>query len=93
MRDFDLIVHQFYGGHDVTIVPVADTHLGAPECMEQEFIKFITEVKNTPDLYLILGGGPGQQRNAKQRRDQRVPRHDASASAEEGDGEHTRAGP
>lgn len=56
MRDFDLIVHQFYGGHDITIVPVADVHLGAPECKEQEFIKFIADVKDTPDLYLILGG-------------------------------------
>lgn len=56
MRDFDLIVHQFYGGHDITVVPVADVHLGAPECKEQEFIKFIADVKDTPDLYLILGG-------------------------------------
>lgn len=56
MRDFDLIVHQLYGGHDIMIVPIADVHLGAPECMEQEFVKFIAEVKDTPDLYLILGG-------------------------------------
>ena len=56
MRDFDLIVHQLYGGNDITIVPIADVHLGAPECMEQEFVKFIAEVKDTPDLYLILGG-------------------------------------
>lgn len=56
LPDFELIQHQFYGGHDITIVPIFDVHLGSPGCMEQEFISFIETVKNTPNLYLILGG-------------------------------------
>ena len=56
MRDFDLIQHQFLGGHDITVIPVFDVHLGSPECMETEFIEFINKVKNTPNVYLVLGG-------------------------------------
>ena len=56
LPDFELIQHQFYGGHDITIVPIFDVHLGSPECMEQEFISFIKTVSETPNLYLILGG-------------------------------------
>lgn len=56
LPDFEMIRHQFPGGHDITIIPVADVHLGSPECMEQEFIQFINTVKDTPNVYLILGG-------------------------------------
>lgn len=56
LPDFELIQHQFYGGHDISIAPVFDVHLGSPNCMEQEFIQFIQTVVNTPNLYLILGG-------------------------------------
>ena len=56
LPDFEIIQHQFYGGHDITIIPISDVHLGSPECMEQEFIAFIETVKQTPDTYLILGG-------------------------------------
>lgn len=51
-----MIQHQFYGGRDITIIPISDVHLGSQECMEQEFIKFVQTVKETPDVYLILGG-------------------------------------
>lgn len=51
-----MIQHQFLGGHDITIVPISDVHLGSPECREQEFIAFINKVKDTPNVYLILGG-------------------------------------
>ena len=51
-----MIVHQFYGGHDITIIPVSDVHLGSPGCQEQEFIKFLQWVHDTPNVYLILGG-------------------------------------
>ena len=54
--DFELIQHDFYGGHDITIIPISDVHLGSPECMEQEFIQFIHKVANTPNVYLTLGG-------------------------------------
>lgn len=56
LPDFHLIQHQFYGGHDITIIPIFDVHLGSRECMEQDFIKFINTVKDTPNVYLILGG-------------------------------------
>lgn len=51
-----MIQHQFYGGHDITIIPISDVHLGSPGCMEQEFIKFIQKVAETPNVYLTLGG-------------------------------------
>ena len=51
-----MIQHQFLGGHDITIVPISDVHLGSRECMEQEFINFIKTVKETPNMYLTLGG-------------------------------------
>lgn len=56
MRDFDIIQHEFLGGHDITIVPVFDVHLSNPYCMEQEFIKFVKETAETPNRYLVIGG-------------------------------------
>ena len=56
LSDFELIQHSFYGGHDITIIPISDVHLGSEECMEQEFISFIKSVKETPNVYLVLGG-------------------------------------
>lgn len=56
LPDFELIQHSFMGGHDITIIPIYDVHLGSQECMEQEFIKFIQTVKDTPNVYLVLGG-------------------------------------
>lgn len=56
LPDFELIQHSFLGGHDITIVPISDVHLGSPGCMEQKFMEFLETVKNTPNLYLTLGG-------------------------------------
>lgn len=56
LPDFEMIQHSFLGGHDITIVPISDVHLGSPGCMEQEFMQFLETVKNTPNLYLTLGG-------------------------------------
>ena len=56
LPDFEMIQHKFLGGHDITIFPVFDVHLGSPNCMEQEFIAFINKIANTPNAYLILGG-------------------------------------
>lgn len=52
----EMIAHAIYGGHDITVIPVFDVHLGSPNCMEQAFIEFIDRVKNTPNTYLVLGG-------------------------------------
>ena len=51
-----MIQHQFLGGHDITIKPIADVHLGAAECMEQEFIAFVKQIAETPNVYVTLGG-------------------------------------
>lgn len=51
-----MIQHQFYGGHDITVIPVSDVHLGADEQMEREWMEFLEMVKNTPNTYITLGG-------------------------------------
>lgn len=56
LGDFELITHDLRGGHDITIIPVSDVHLGAAECMEKEFIEFIDRVRQTENVYLTLGG-------------------------------------
>lgn len=56
LGDFELITHEMRGGHDITIIPVSDVHLGAAECMEKEFIEFIDRVRQTENVYLTLGG-------------------------------------
>ena len=56
LGDFEVIQHQFYGGHDITIIPLYDVHLGSQGCMEQELMAFVNMVKNTPNVYLVLGG-------------------------------------
>ena len=56
LPDFELIQHQFYGGHDINIYPIFDVHLGSPECKEQDFIKFVNRIAETPDAYVLLGG-------------------------------------
>ena len=56
LPDFELIQHQFYGGQDITIIPIADVHLGSPECMEQEFIAFCKQLAETPNTYAVLLG-------------------------------------
>ena len=56
LPDFELIVHKFPEGKDITIIPIADVHLGAPECMEQEFIKFVDAMKDRKDVWLCLLG-------------------------------------
>lgn len=56
LGDFELITHEMRGGHDITIIPVSDVHLGAAECMEKEFVEFIDRVRQTENVYLTLGG-------------------------------------
>jgi len=56
LPDFEFIQHQFYGGHDIKIIPIADVHLGSPDCKEQEFINFIDLVSKEENTYLILAG-------------------------------------
>ena len=55
MRD-KIICHEFQGGHDITVIPIADVHLGSEECMQEKFERFVQAVANTPNVYLTLGG-------------------------------------
>lgn len=52
----EMITHRFHGGHDITVIPVSDVHLGAEECMEIEFRKFVQHVQYTPNVFITLGG-------------------------------------
>lgn len=56
LPDFNMIIHKFPDREDITIYPIADVHLGARECMEQEFIQFIQTVAKTPNTYICLLG-------------------------------------
>lgn len=56
LPDFNMIIHKFPEREDITVVPISDVHLGSPECMEQDFIRFIESVRDKPNVYLILGG-------------------------------------
>ena len=56
LGDFELITHDLTGGHDVTIIPISDVHLGAAECMEKEFIEFIDKIRQSEHTYVTLGG-------------------------------------
>ena len=50
-----MIIHKF-PSRDITIIPIADVHLGARECMEQEFMAFINETAEREDVYYVLCG-------------------------------------
>ena len=56
LPDSSMICRKFNKKDQITIYSVADVHLGAKECMEQEFMDFIDMVSKTPDVYLILAG-------------------------------------
>lgn len=56
LPDFEMIQHRFMGGHDITIYPISDVHLGSSECMEQEFIAFCKQVSELPNTYVFLLG-------------------------------------
>ena len=56
LPDFEMIQHKFPNREDITIIPVADVHLGAKECDEEKFFDFLNLVKETPNVYLALAG-------------------------------------
>lgn len=55
LPDFEMIIHKF-PNEDITIIPIADVHLGARECMEQEFIRFIDSMKDREDVRFVIVG-------------------------------------
>ena len=56
MRDFDIISHEFPGGQGIDIIPIFDVHLGNPDCMEIEFVKFIKDLEKKENTYIVIGG-------------------------------------
>ena len=54
--DFDMIVRRFPDRPDIKIYPIADVHLGAIECMEDKWEKFLSMIENDNSAYLILAG-------------------------------------
>ena len=56
LPDFELIQHHFPTNEDITIIPVADVHLGSAGQMEKEFLEFLSWVEKTPNVYLMIVG-------------------------------------
>ena len=56
LPDSEMILRKFPEREDITLIAVADVHLGAKECMEQAFMQFLDMVAKTPNVYLVLGG-------------------------------------
>lgn len=56
LPDFEIIQHQFKANDDITVIPIADVHLGAAEQMEEAWMSFLKMVEKTPNVYLTLGG-------------------------------------
>ena len=56
LPDFEMIIHKFPAGEDITICPIADVHLGARECMEDAFREFISTIAGKPNVRVVLCG-------------------------------------
>lgn len=56
LDDFTPIVHEFEGNEPVTIYPIADLHIGSPECRIEAWYEFIEKLKNEPRSYIVIAG-------------------------------------
>lgn len=56
LPDFELIIHEFPANDDLTIFPISDVHLGAPEHMQRTWELFCQQVLSSPNNYITLGG-------------------------------------
>ena len=56
LPDFEMIVRKFPERKDITIIPIADVHLGSRDCMERKFMEFIDTMKDREDVFFVLGG-------------------------------------
>lgn len=56
ISDMIIIPHQFLDGHDITIYPIADIHLGAAEFKESAWREFRTRILEEEHSYITLGG-------------------------------------
>ena len=55
LQDLQPIIYNF-GNEDIQIIPVFDLHVGSREFDEQRLQKFIEEIKDEPNVYLVIGG-------------------------------------
>lgn len=53
---FEVIHYNFKERDDITVIPVADVHLGSRECRVKDFERFLKEVQERENTYLILAG-------------------------------------
>lgn len=51
-----MISHHFPTRNNITIYPISDVHLGAPECMQSEWEQFCSRLLREPNSYIVLGG-------------------------------------
>lgn len=56
LDDFTPIVHEFKGNEQVKIYPIADLHIGSPECRIEAWYEFVEKLKSEPRSYLTIGG-------------------------------------
>lgn len=56
LPDFTMIQRHFPENRDISIIPIADVHLGAAEHMEAAWREFRDGILRDPDAYIILGG-------------------------------------
>lgn len=54
LKDFEILQYEFE--NDITIVPIADCHIGAKGCMLKELKDRINQIANTPNQYVVLNG-------------------------------------
>ena len=54
--DFDLITYNFPNTQDIRIIPISDVHLGSAECNREAFEKFVEDVLEEENTYIILNG-------------------------------------
>ena len=56
LADTTLIVREWPERPDLIIYPIFDVHLGAAECMVDEWETFLKALKAEPNSYIIIGG-------------------------------------
>lgn len=54
--DFDMIVHSFPSAKSITVIPIADVHLGAAEHYAEAWNSFCKRVEANPNTYILLVG-------------------------------------
>lgn len=56
MRDFEPIIYDFPDNRNITIYPISDLHIGAPECDIKAWNDFKKKLLNEPNSYITVAG-------------------------------------